>query len=121
MTSRALFDRYWPMIEPAIAAYGPTHSKEDVWQQIESGHAQLWTLPHAVMVTEIKRWPTGFKEAVAWLAGGSLAEIRDFTPTLEDWARAEGCDRAAVTAGRPGWGRALDGYRLAGSFLTKDL
>jgi hypothetical protein len=121
MISREVFDRCWPYLEPAVAAYGPTHSKDDVWQRIESGEAQLWPLPHAAMVTELKRWPTGFKEAVAWLAGGSLVEIREFTPALEAWAKAEGCDRAAVCAGRLGWSRALTGYRQSGAFLTKEL
>jgi hypothetical protein len=109
------------MIEPAVASYGPTHTKADVWRMIEAGDAQLWTDRDCAMVTEIKVWPTGYKEAVAWLAGGNLDGVRRLTPIIEDWARDKGCDRAAVIAGRRGWVRELTDYRASGSFLTKDL
>lgn len=121
MSLRDEFERCWSYLAPAVAAYGPTHTKEHVWRQIEAGEAHLFPMPHAAMVVELKRWPTGFKEAVAWLAGGSLDEIKRFTPQIEQWARAEGCHRAAVVAGRRGWARELPGYRPVGTFLTKEL
>lgn len=121
MNPREEFDRVWLYLAPAVAAYGPTHTKADVWSRIEAGEAYLFAMPNAAMVVELKRWPTGFKEAVAWLAGGSLDEISSFTPRIEAWAKAEGCHRAAVVAGRRGWQRHLAGYRPSGTYLTKDL
>lgn len=121
MTLRAEFERCWSFLAPAVAAYGPTHDKQHVWERIEAGEAHLFPMPNAAMVVELKRWPTGFKEAVAWLAGGSGDEIETFTPRIEAWARAEGCHRAAIMAGRPGWQRRRGGYRMAGVYLTKDL
>ena len=121
MNLREEFDRCWRWLAPAVLAYGPTHNQDHVWARIESGEAHLFPMPNAAMVVELKRWPTGYKEAVAWLAGGSLDEIKAFTPKIEDWARAEGCNRAAVNAGRRGWQHALPGYRAAGTYLTKDL
>lgn len=121
MTLADSFDRVWPLLKPAVEAYGPTHTRDHVWQAIERGEAQLWTHADCAMVTEIKVWPTGFKEAVAWLAGGSLEGIRILTPTIEAWAKTKGCARAAVIAGRRGWSRELTGYRPVGAFLTKEL
>lgn len=121
MNRREEFERVWRYLAPAVAAYGPTHTKADVWSRIEAGDAHLFAMPNAAMVVELKRWPTGFKEAVAWLAGGSLEEITAFIPKIEQWAKVEGCDRAAVVAARRGWQRQLTGYRPAGTYLTKDL
>src|SRR5690606_14889947 len=90
MNLRAEFERCWSFLAPAVAAYGPTHDKQHVWERIEAGEAHLFPMPNAAMVVELKRWPTGFKEAVAWLAGGSGDEIETFTPRIEAWARAEG-------------------------------
>jgi len=121
MNLREEFDRVWPWLAQAILAYGPTHTKDDVWRRIEAGEVHLFAMPNAAMAIELKRWPTGFKEAVAWLAGGSGEEIETFTPRIEAWARAEGCHRAAIIAGRAGWQRRRGGYRMAGVYLTKDL
>ena len=121
MNLRDEFERCWPWLAQAVLAYGPTHNEHHVWEKIEAGEAHLFPMPNAVMVVELKRWPTGYKEAVAWLAGGSLDEIKTFTPQIEKWAKANGCNRAAVVAARRGWQHELSGYRAVGTYLTKDL
>ena len=121
MTLREEFEAAWPLLKPAIAAYGDTHRKRHVLEMIEDGRAVLFRCPGSAMVIEINTWPTGLKEAVAWLAGGDLEGIRKMTPEIEAWARRAGCHRAAVNAGRLGWTKVLKGYRERGVFLTKDL
>lgn len=119
--NRDEFERVWPWLEQALAAYGDTHRKAHVIEAIETEQAVLFSRPGAAMVIEINTWPTGMKEAVAWLAGGDLKTIRAMTPEIEAWAKARGCHRAAVNAGRIGWAKALGDYRARGVYLTKDL
>lgn len=113
-------ERCWPWIAAAIQRYGPTHSKEHIWRALVEGRAQLWPMKHAAMVTTINTWPTGYKEAQAWLAGGELQNILEWTPIIEKWAKDEGCARAIVS-GRRGWLKALDGYRDVITVMAKDL
>lgn len=117
---REEFDRVWPMLKPSVQRYGDTQRKRHVWQAIESGHAQLWPLPNAALVTQIDIYPTGLKECRAWLAGGELDEIVAITPEIEAWARKRGCTRAVIF-GRRGWGKALTGYREMAVTYAKDL
>jgi hypothetical protein len=74
--ARAELERTWPLLEAAILAYAPTHEIEHVWQKIETSNAQLWTRSNAALVTEIRLWPTGLREAIGWLAGGDLDQLR---------------------------------------------
>ena len=113
-------ERCWPWIAAAIAHYGPTHTKQQVWDALVHGHAQLWPMPRAVMVTQINNHFTGFKEAQAWMAGGDLKDILEWTPRIEQWARDEGCARAVV-AGRRGWLKVLDNYHELITIMAKDL
>ena len=116
----AEFERCWAWLAAAVERYGPTHHKEHVWDEIESGKAQLWPLPNGAMVTTIRQFPTGFTELVGWLAGGDLTEIRAGIPAIEDWAIRAGCHRAVIH-GRRGWVRSLTGYEPVVSTIKKDL
>lgn len=121
MTPQEAFDDAWPWLASALSAYGPTHDKVHVIEALESGKAQFWYHPEAAVITEIKVWPTGFREVVGWLAGGSLAGILTLIPQIETWARSIGCERAIIN-GRYGWKRRLPpGYVVHGSTFAKDL
>jgi len=71
---RGHFERLWPLLEQAVARYGPTHEKEHVWQAIEAGQAQFWPGVNSAMVTEVKVYPTGFREIIGWLAAGGCGQ-----------------------------------------------
>lgn len=116
------FDRLWPLLEKAIARYGPTHTKEDVWQAIVSGQAQFWPGANSAMVTEVKSYPTGFTEIIGWLAAGELKEIEAMMRFAEAAAKANGCHRVNLTC-REGFRKpfAKTGYRQKMIVLVKDL
>lgn len=119
--AREEFLRVWPWLEAAIRAYADTHRQEHVWAKIESGSAQIWTTPGAAFVSEIRIWPAGLREAIAWLAGGKLDELMMLKPSFEAWARSKNCKRVGFSLGRKGWERVLKDYRPAGITLMKDL
>lgn len=117
----AEFDRVWPYLEPAVLAYGPTHDKSHVCEAIESHQAQLWALPNSALVTEIKIYPTGYKELIGWLAGGDLEEIQKAEPVVAEWAKSIGCQRSNLMCARAGWLKAFPGYREVGRTIVKEL
>ena len=119
--ARDEFLRAWPWLEAAIQAYADTHHEEHVWAKIEDGQAQLWTTPRSAFVSEIRVWPTGMKEAVAWLAGGEADELLMLKPAFEAWAKSKNCKRVGFALGRKGWERVLKDYRVAGITLMKEL
>lgn len=119
MNLEAEFSRCWPWLAAAVDRYGPTHRREHVWAEIESGRAQLWPTANAAMVTIVENYPTGFREVKGWLAGGELSEIQKTIPVIEEWAKRAGCDRAVIL-GRKGWARAFD-YEPTMSVMVKEL
>lgn len=119
--ARNEFELVWPLLERAILAYGDTHRKAHVWSKIEGRDAQLWITVGAALVTEIRVWPSGLREAVGWLAAGDLNELLSLRPRFEAWARAHRCKRVGIVLGRRGWARKLPGYRPAGIQLAKEL
>lgn len=102
------------MIERIRAALNehrrPLFTIENVLRDLESGDAQLWQCRETVMVTTMTNYPdVGEKLCEAWLAAGDLADIRQMTPHMLDWAKAEGCTQAELN-GRLGWAKALAPY-----------
>lgn len=117
---RNQFERCWPWLCASIEHYGHTHEKEDLWAILEEGRASLYPLPHGAIVASIEVHPTGLKECYGWLAGGDLHEIARAEPLIARAMKEMGCQRVALRA-RPGWVRALEGYKNYGSLLVKDL
>lgn len=115
------FDRVWPWLKKAVAAYGPTHRKRHVWQQIEAGSSQLWTTEHAAVVTSVKIWPTGLKELLWWLAAGDWEDGRVLLPIIETWAADKGCTRCCIKDARVGWQKRMPEYRRVSIALLKDI
>ena len=117
----AHFGRCRPWIDAALAAYPlRTHTIEHVREALESGNCMLWPTANSAAVVEIVEHPTGLRTLHHWLAGGDLDELRETAGRVEAFAREHGF--AAVTiSGRPGWARALPGYRRVAALTMKDL
>jgi hypothetical protein len=116
------FHRCWPFLKAALDQQHPhRYSKDDVWEEIESGNAQMWPQPNAVVLTTVKTYPTGFKELRGWLVGGDLNEIIASQANIEAWGKKQGCNEFIMAGGRDGFGRALKGFRRIGGFYAKEL
>ena len=118
---REHLDRCWPLLKKSIDYYGPTHTKEHLWQMITAGQAQFWPMKESAMMTLLDAHPTGFVEGRAWLAGGKLEEILQWEPHMSQWAKEAGCHRVSVV-GRRGWGKVLPehGYKELVTTYAKD-
>lgn len=116
----AEFDRVWPLLERALAAYGDTHTKDGIRERCRSGLAQLWTNGEAAIVTSIERYDTGLSECHQWLAGGEMDAVLAMRPDIEAWAKSLGCTRMMIV-GRKGWARVLPDYRPLAVTFAKEL
>jgi hypothetical protein len=122
------FNRCWSwlqasLLEQAFEHNGrkwPSHNRQHVFWRIMGRQTLFWPFPNCAFCTEFNVAPTGLKTHVTWLAGGTLADIVEMTPMIEDWGRAQGAHRQ-VGYGRRGWLRALDGYRECGVYRQKSL
>lgn len=119
LLDRERLDDEWPRcaayLEPALDGC----SLGDVYRALEDERARLWPLERSAVVTEIVQYPR-LRACRVWLAGGDLDELRRNLPTLDEYARACGCDRIEIDA-RKGWQRVLTGYELTRVVLTKEL
>ncbi len=112
--------RFRELIERALAeGYGQL-SYQDVITGINKGEYQFWAAENSCVVTTIDIFPQ-MKQLTIILGAGDLAEIdTKIRPVIEDWAREIKCD-ALIIFGRPGWQRALEGYRRTAVVLEKRL
>jgi len=112
--------RFRELIERALAeGYGQL-SYQDVITGINKGEYQFWAAENSCVVTTIDIFPQ-MKQLTIILGAGDLAEIdTKIRPVIEDWAREIQCD-ALIIFGRPGWQRALEGYRRTAVVLEKRL
>ena len=110
------------MLETALAIQPvPTHSKEQVWEEIASGRSRLWTTPNSAAVTCITTYPSGARVLFCWLAAGDMGELMGETyPAVRALAEEEKCDGLALH-GRRGWLRIFDDFEDAGTVIVKDL
>jgi hypothetical protein len=116
------FDRAWDYLEPA-AAHWRGHNRQTVWDAIEQRRAKLWLLDSGAVVTTVWTYPSGWRSAQAWLAGGDVAEIVEWAagPGL-DYAARNQCNEARMV-GRRGFHRLMpDGeYKELGTVVVRDL
>lgn len=92
----------------------------DVLDYIKSGEFQFWSSENSCVVTTIDIFPQ-LKQLTVVIGAGDLEEIDDvIRPVVEGWARHIKCDTMLIM-GRPGWQRALDGYRRTAVVLEKRL
>lgn len=107
---RELLDRVTPLTHGTI-------STDDVLRMVQNGQFQLWTVFErgadkltALMVSQLSVFPSGVKACeVIMCAGDGMRTWMPFLLDVEQWARANGCDRMIVN-GRRAWGRVLTGF-----------
>lgn len=116
---RSVF-RFRELIERALAeGYGQL-SFNDVVDGIRRGEYQFWSAENSCVVSTIDIFPQ-LKQLTLIIGAGDLEEIDNvIRPVIEDWAREIKCD-ALIIFGRPGWQRALEGYRRTAVILEKRL
>lgn len=92
----------------------------DVLDYIKSGEFQFWSSESSCVITTIDVFPQ-IKQLTVVIGAGDLKEIDDvIRPVIEEWGRHIKCDTMLIM-GRPGWERALDGYRRTAVVLEKRL
>lgn len=119
----------WPgpihdMIDEGFAA-SDVPMPEDLLEQLRYGTRVLWVVATsdaviiAAMLTQIFEMRGGTKLCKMMECGGSrLDEWSGFRSKIEQYAKAEGCDRVMVV-GRPGWAHVLTDYAVTGVTLEK--
>lgn len=105
-----------PFLEPALDYNGGTHAWGDIEGGVLTGVMQLWPAPEGALVTEILRYP---KQRVCnvFLGGGAMDQLKAMVPSVEVWAKAQGC-QAVTVLGRPGWVRALAPFGVKPLYLA---
>jgi hypothetical protein len=112
--------KFRELIERGLAEGYGQMGYEDVLDGIRSGEYQLWAAEGSVVITTVDLFPR-LKQLTVIIGAGDLREIDDeLRPMIETWARSIGCDTMLIM-GRPGWERALDGYRRTCVVLEKRL
>lgn len=117
---------FWPivagMIDEGYAATGePTPIDLSIW--LTSGKGQLWISIFdgavvAALTTSIVLRRHGLALRMVCCGGSHMDLWKECHRQIEDFARAEGCDRV-LSEGRPGWMRVLDGYKVTAVTLEK--
>lgn len=79
--------------------------------QVWGGLWRCWGNDEAVILAEIKTFPSGLREVHGIAAAGCLAGIRKLIPLAEAWGRENGCRDASIES-RPEWARLLPDYRI---------
>ena len=101
------FERCAPFIQRAINRTNGETALEHVREEVKAGHAQIWPLPNACIITKISTFRTGLKVLHLWLAGGDKRQLlKAYEAYIEPWAKEKGCARMTIS-GRPGWLRAM--------------
>jgi hypothetical protein len=108
------------LIERALAEGYGQMGYHDVLEGIARGEYQFWASKDSCVVSTIDVFPR-IKQLTVIIGAGDLHEINEvIRPTIEEWARHIGCDTMLIM-GRPGWQRALEGYRRTAVVLEKKL
>lgn len=121
----AIWDDVAPILKPAIELAAGRHSLASTFDQLRSGHMQLFLAvagdkPKAAAVTQVLEYPAANWLVVLFCAGKGLPEWgRDGIEAIEDWARRCGCGGVEIV-GRAGWAMAL-GYEKSASIIQKVL
>lgn len=94
-----------PYLEAALRKGSDTFSIADVADSIATGKMQFWPGRESAMVTQLFVGSHG-KECNIYLAGGTLTELEQMLPAVEQFAIDNGC-RVMSVVGRAGWGRSF--------------
>lgn len=113
---------YLPFRERIAAVLDPRFYPLD-WldQQVFAGRMQVFVDGDSCLLTELRSYPTGFREVHAMVAVGEAATIAGtLARRAEEYGRQNGCGMASV-ASRPGWAKALPDYAVYQVTLRKEL
>ncbi len=112
--------RFREPIERALAEGYGQMNYADVVDGIKRGEFQFWSSESSCVVTTIDVFPR-IKQLTVIIGAGDLQEIDEtIRPVIESWAREINCDTMLIM-GRPGWQRALEGYKRTAVVLEKRL
>lgn len=108
------------LIERALAENYGQLNYGDVVEGIKRGEFQFWTSENSCVITTIDLFPR-VKQLTVIIGAGDLNEINEIIrPVIESWGREINCDTMLIM-GRPGWQRALEGYKRTAVVLEKRL
>lgn len=108
------------LIERALAEGYGQMNYADVVEGLKRGEYQFWSSENSCVITTIDIFPR-LKQLTVIIGAGDLREIDEIIrPVLEEWARHINCDTMLIM-GRPGWQRALEGYKRTAVVLEKRL
>lgn len=111
---------YRELIDRALAEGYGQMNYADVIDGIKRGEFQFWSSENSCVITTIDIFPR-LKQLTVIIGAGDLNEINNvIRPVIEEWARHIDCNTMLIM-GRPGWQRALDGYRRTAVVLEKRL
>lgn len=111
--------RLSPAIMEAVDYADGTHDEADLLNGIRQGDFHLWVGERSAVLTEFVEYPR-LRALRFFLAGGDLGELREMEAVIASKARGWGVKRLEI-GGRPGWKRALPGYRQLCVYLVKDI
>ena len=108
-----------PIEKALVEGYGQMNYN-DVIDFINKGEFQFWSSENSCVITTVDIFPR-IKQLTVVIGAGDLAEIDTIIrPVIEEWGRHIQCDTMLIM-GRPGWQRALEGYRRTAVVLEKRL
>ena len=112
--------KFRELIDRALAESYGQMNYHDVVEGIKKGEYQFWSSKNSCVITTIDIFPR-IKQLTLIIGAGDLEEIDNvIRPVLEEWAKSIKCDTLLIM-GRPGWQRALEGYRRTAVVLEKRL
>jgi hypothetical protein len=87
---------------------------------VEEGDAQFWADNEGALLTRMVSYPGGAITVETLAGAGTIEALAAMTPAINDWALTQGATHLLVL-GRPGWARALTGWRHHQSILIKEV
>ena len=117
--------KVWPQAKPCLDAAFEHSEQETAAMHLPlllRDFEQLWHIHGAAWaITRVSEGKDGrFFQCMALAGQGMDSWLEPFVAAAEAWAKGHGCKRVLV-AGRPGWRKALPGYRPTHITLTKEL
>jgi len=101
------------------AAYAATglDMPDDLEERLRQGHMQLWVAYSpgegqilCAVLTQLAKMRGNLHAQVVAAGGSDVQRWVSCIPTIEEWAKREGCSKVTVQ-GRPGWAKLLRRYR----------
>jgi len=97
----------------------------DVYKAVLSGDWQLWTFMdkklEGVLLTTIVQLPLSRELRMIGIAGNRMEEWRGDIHIIENYARANDCDRVVMLGARKGFGKVFPDYKGDRVILEKKL